>query len=96
MSIFFIRQWSKNCHITERTTAYLSHSKARNCCLYTASRVYYHWRMVSFGECAAVMHQVAHSLRLRKAHLANLITAEMGKPVTEAEAEVEKCAWNCE
>jgi succinate-semialdehyde dehydrogenase/glutarate-semialdehyde dehydrogenase len=39
---------------------------------------------------------MARVLRSGKARLAGLITAEMGKPIAEAEGEIEKCAWNCE
>jgi succinate-semialdehyde dehydrogenase/glutarate-semialdehyde dehydrogenase len=35
-------------------------------------------------------------LRTNKARLARCVTLEMGKPLAEAEAEVEKSAWNCE
>jgi succinate-semialdehyde dehydrogenase/glutarate-semialdehyde dehydrogenase len=39
---------------------------------------------------------IAAQLRQNKASLARNITLEMGKPLPEAEAEVEKSAWNCE
>ena len=42
------------------------------------------------------MHEVAAYLREQKARLAGLITAEMGKPIALAEAEIEKCAWCCD
>src|SRR3979411_962885 len=54
------------------------------------------WRLTSFGERAARMQAVARVLREQKPRLATLATTEMGKPIVEAEAEIEKCAWNCD
>ena len=54
------------------------------------------WRRTSFAERARLMRNAASYLRQHKAELAGLITAEMGKPIVEAEAEIEKCAWNCD
>src|ERR1700737_2990305 len=54
------------------------------------------WRSTSFGERAARLQAVARVLREQKSRLATLATTEMGKPIVEAEAEVEKCAWNCD
>ena len=54
------------------------------------------WRETSRTERAAAMRRAAGLLRTRKDRYAGLITAEMGKPIAQAEAEVEKCAWVCE
>jgi acyl-CoA reductase-like NAD-dependent aldehyde dehydrogenase len=54
------------------------------------------WRATSFAERARLMRRAAEVLRERKARYGALITAEMGKSIGEAEAEVEKCAWNCD
>jgi succinate-semialdehyde dehydrogenase/glutarate-semialdehyde dehydrogenase len=54
------------------------------------------WRTTSFAERSALLHRVAGALRAQKAALARIATLEMGKPIVESEAEVEKCAWNCE
>ncbi|HEY0583765.1 MAG TPA: aldehyde dehydrogenase family protein, partial [Chloroflexota bacterium] len=54
------------------------------------------WRQTSFGERAARLQSVARVLRADKTRLATLATSEMGKPIVEAEAEIEKCAWNCD
>jgi len=54
------------------------------------------YRETSFEERATLMKRVAALLRDRSREFAEVITREMGKPVTEAEAEVKKCAWVCE
>ncbi|MHB8575082.1 MAG: aldehyde dehydrogenase family protein, partial [Dehalococcoidia bacterium] len=54
------------------------------------------WRATSFGHRAALLRGAGEILRERKERYGALITAEMGKPIAEAEAEVEKCAWNCD
>src|SRR6266581_4763552 len=54
------------------------------------------WRTASFGERAARLQAVARALREQKSRLATRATTEMGKPIVEAEAEIEKCAWNCD
>src|SRR6266704_6624008 len=43
-----------------------------------------------------MLYRVATYLREHKVELARLATLEMGKPINESEAEVEKCAWNCD
>ncbi|PKA84122.1 succinate-semialdehyde dehydrogenase/glutarate-semialdehyde dehydrogenase [Ulvibacter sp. MAR_2010_11] len=54
------------------------------------------WKSVSFTEKAALMKAAASELKKNKKQYATVITAEMGKPITQAIAEVEKCAWVCE
>jgi succinate-semialdehyde dehydrogenase/glutarate-semialdehyde dehydrogenase len=54
------------------------------------------WRTTSFAERSALVKALGRELRADKARWAGTITAEMGKPIVEAEAEIEKCAWNCD
>ncbi|WP_375416082.1 NAD-dependent succinate-semialdehyde dehydrogenase [uncultured Hymenobacter sp.] len=54
------------------------------------------WRQTSFAERAAVLRRAAALLRERQTELARLMALEMGKPVTDGRAEVEKCAVCCE
>ena len=51
------------------------------------------WRDAGIGTRAALMRSVAGVLRTDKSRFAALLTSEMGKPIVEAEAEIEKCAW---
>src|SRR4029077_15261900 len=45
---------------------------------------------------AELLSDLAETLRKNKTQLAKVITTEMGKIVSEAEAEVEKCAWEAD
>jgi len=54
------------------------------------------WRERSFEERAVPMRRLAALLRERADRYGRLITLEMGKPIVEARAELEKCAWGCE
>ena len=54
------------------------------------------WRAKPFAERGELLRAAARSLRSRKGALAALATREMGKPIVEAEAEVEKCAVACD
>src|SRR5207248_6323099 len=61
-----------------------------------AQQAFRKWRTISFAERGKYLHSVASHLRDHKAELARTAVLEMGKSITEAEAEVEKCAWNCD
>ncbi|MBI2245243.1 MAG: NAD-dependent succinate-semialdehyde dehydrogenase [Nocardioides sp.] len=54
------------------------------------------WAGSSVEIRTGVLLRAAGILRDRAAELGALASAEMGKPITEAIAEVEKCAWVCE
>ena len=54
------------------------------------------WRALPLAERCGLMRRAAQVLEARAAEFARLITLEMGKPVREALAEVQKCAWVCE
>jgi succinate-semialdehyde dehydrogenase/glutarate-semialdehyde dehydrogenase len=54
------------------------------------------WAALSLSERLPYLLAVAKTLRRNKEALARLITLEMGKPLSEAIGEVEKCAWNFE
>lgn len=53
-------------------------------------------RATTFQQRSNLMHRLADALRTQRAELARIATLEMGKPIAEAEAEVDKCAWNCD
>jgi succinate-semialdehyde dehydrogenase / glutarate-semialdehyde dehydrogenase len=54
------------------------------------------WKKTGFDDRSKLMNQCAVQLRQDKKHLAELMVLEMGKPVKEALAEIEKCALACE
>nr|WP_294895545.1 NAD-dependent succinate-semialdehyde dehydrogenase [uncultured Pedobacter sp.] len=54
------------------------------------------WRTVSFIERTNSMLKLGELLKTKKEALAKVMTLEMGKPIKESIAEVEKCATVCE
>ena len=54
------------------------------------------WRKTTFEERATLMQAAAADLKEYKEAYAKTISLEMGKPIKQAIAEVEKCAWVCE
>lgn len=58
----------------------------------SADSTFHSWRKRSIGERAEIFRNLGIYLKRNSGPLAELITNEMGKPLKEAKAEVEKCA----
>jgi succinate-semialdehyde dehydrogenase/glutarate-semialdehyde dehydrogenase len=54
------------------------------------------WREVGFEGRAELLRSLAGTLRREREKLARMMTHEMGKPIKQSQAEVEKCAWTSE
>jgi succinate-semialdehyde dehydrogenase/glutarate-semialdehyde dehydrogenase len=60
-----------------------------------ADEAYNEWSAQPFESRAKVMHRLADMLHNNKQYHAEIITGEMGKPISQSIAEVEKCALVC-
>lgn len=60
-----------------------------------AEETFRHWRLTSFAGRAQLLESAAALLEDQKDTLARHMTLEMGKPLTQAVGEIEKCAWVC-
>lgn len=60
-----------------------------------AQQAFLYWKNTTFTERAQKLHLLSNRLIEKKEELAQLITQEMGKPITQSRAEIEKCAWVC-
>lgn len=74
----------------------LQDATAVEAALEAAARAQREWRLVPVAERVTLLTRMAQVLRAGKARYAAMITREMGKPIVEAEAEIEKCACNCD
>jgi succinate-semialdehyde dehydrogenase/glutarate-semialdehyde dehydrogenase len=54
------------------------------------------WSARPLPERTSLLTSVGKLLTERREEYAALVTAEMGKPLAEALAEIDKCAWNCD
>jgi succinate-semialdehyde dehydrogenase/glutarate-semialdehyde dehydrogenase len=57
------------------------------------NKSYKNWKKSSFDARRTLLLKIADSLISKKEELATVITLEMGKPIKESLAEIEKCAW---
>ncbi|MGC1380888.1 MAG: aldehyde dehydrogenase family protein, partial [Candidatus Baltobacteraceae bacterium] len=64
--------------------------------LAAASRGAKTWSETSFEQRAAMLRAIAARLRTERDQLAAAAVREMGKPIRQARAEIEKCAWSLE
>jgi len=64
--------------------------------LRAASHAFEDWKRHSVQDRAALVKGIGDVLRSRVEDLAELMALEMGKPIREGRAEVEKCAWVCD
>ncbi len=62
----------------------------------TASKRFETWKKTDYKHRAGLMRNAAKELISSKKEYAEMITKEMGKPISQSIAEVEKCAWVCE
>mgnify|MGYP002620465095 CR=1 FL=1 len=73
----------------------LTSSAAVDAALDAAVRAWSSWGLGPLEPRVGLLRRLAEALRSRRDPLSRLITAEMGKPVREARAELDKCAATC-
>jgi succinate-semialdehyde dehydrogenase/glutarate-semialdehyde dehydrogenase len=64
--------------------------------LQQADRAFREWRRTSLQQRGALLLAVAQQLKQQRDKLSRQITQEMGKPIQQAEGEIDKCVWACE
>jgi succinate-semialdehyde dehydrogenase/glutarate-semialdehyde dehydrogenase len=81
----------------EQLETFDAHTEAQvDAALTAAAQAQRSWRLVPVEDRVQILRNTAKVLREGKSEYARLITREMGKPITEAEAEIEKCAMTAE
>jgi acyl-CoA reductase-like NAD-dependent aldehyde dehydrogenase len=54
------------------------------------------WKKLDVAERAEYMRRLGRVMRKNREEYARLVTVEMGKPIRQSLAEIEKCAWVCD
>lgn len=62
----------------------------------TAEEAFRYWRKTTLAERIVQIQNLKKTLQEHRIHYATLITQEMGKPVTQSLAEVDKCGVLCD
>ncbi|GAB5466294.1 MAG: NAD-dependent succinate-semialdehyde dehydrogenase [Candidatus Kapaibacteriales bacterium] len=88
---------SINPHNGELVGTHASQSEAETKqTLEIADSAFQSWRLVSFDDRAKLMIRAGKILRDNVEKYSKMISLEMGKPILEARAEINKCAWVCD
>ena len=61
-----------------------------------AHSAFQQWKQCDFSLRSKALTHASRALKANKIELAECITQEMGKPIQQSFAEVEKCAWVCD
>jgi succinate-semialdehyde dehydrogenase/glutarate-semialdehyde dehydrogenase len=81
----------------ELIASYQEHSSSEiESALKQSHKIFEHWRGISFQARGACFKKLAEKMREGKTRLAELMALEMGKPITQGVAEIEKCATTCD
>ncbi|PRZ26187.1 NAD-dependent succinate-semialdehyde dehydrogenase [Flavobacterium granuli] len=64
--------------------------------IHTAQSAFEHWSSTSFQERSLLLQKLKTLLEEHKMRYASLMTKEMGKPITQSLAEIDKCGWLCD
>lgn len=88
---------SINPHNSEIVGTYTAHSETEvNLILKNAEDAFHSWRSVPIKTRASFIINAGQLLRDNVEEYARMITLEMGKPISESRAEINKCAWVCD
>lgn len=72
-------------HTSEEVKNFIDHS----------NNTFLEWKLTNYSERRRLMNCASEILMKDKQKYGSILTLEMGKPITQAIAEVEKCAWVC-
>lgn len=88
---------SINPYTGKQVDVFSEHSKVESHkILENAENQFYKWRETSFAYRKKLVLKAVSDLLKNKKEYASKITDEIGKPISQSIAEVEKCAWLCE
>ena len=65
-------------------------------CVESAHQAFAVWKKMTLSQRAELMKRASQILMENKEAYAKIMALEMGKPIRQGRAEVEKCAWVCE
>ena len=61
-----------------------------------SNSVFYEWSKTSVNQRASLLKNLSNLFVERIEPLSQLMTLEMGKPISQSKAEIEKCVWVCD